>query len=59
MSKYFELLLDGEFQYSFTGSKEQEARDLFKKVAENNPNKLVKLVMHRRKDLLTNKTKTG
>ena len=51
MSKYFEVLIDGKFLKSFSGSKEKEAIELYDSTREKNPDSLIKIVLHRRTDV--------
>jgi hypothetical protein len=55
MSKYYEVIVDGKLNNSFTGSNETRAINCYSEMVKNNPQYLVKLVLHRKKELLTSK----
>ena len=54
MSKYFEIIIDGVFKMNFNNSKEAEATEYYHQTVEENPGKSVKLILHRRKQILNN-----
>jgi hypothetical protein len=51
MSKYFEILINGEFKKSFSGSKELEATNLYNQLILDKPKDLIKLILHRRTEI--------